>query len=167
MDPSDFAPRTLTRVAAIEITTEQATEKWRSTEVTWGDLGHWNTFAFRLADHTLTGLAREFENAPSPGYAPVASNKATGNALSVDAASSLTAFLAESELTEEPVPLKAPPGAGVAVPHGEPRSPARGYATLSARCGASRASTRTHCVLLCTYRYIVRPHVTYTERRVP
>lgn len=72
-------------VVAIGIITEQATERWREVEVTWDDLGPWHTFVFRLTDETLVGLVREVENSPSPGYALVASNEATGNVQEIGA----------------------------------------------------------------------------------
>ncbi|MFE9390506.1 hypothetical protein [Streptomyces sp. NPDC006784] len=88
-------------VAAIDITTEEAAEKWGSPEITWDDLGSWNTFVFRLDDGTtLAGLVREVEHPPSPGYALVASNETTGNATDIEPGRVFTAFLAEAGLEE-------------------------------------------------------------------
>ncbi|MGP3974401.1 hypothetical protein ACTWQF_10395 [Streptomyces sp. 8N114] len=83
-------------VAAIDITTEEATAKWGKPEITWDDLGSWNTFVFRLNDGTLAGLVREVEHPPSPGYALVASNEETGNVTGVDPSNAFTAFLTEA-----------------------------------------------------------------------
>ncbi|WP_327391821.1 hypothetical protein OG533_05395 [Streptomyces sp. NBC_01186] len=90
-------------VAALDITTEDATQKWGEPEVTWDDLGPWNTFVFRLDDGTLAGLVREVTNSPSPGYALVGSNEKTGNATGVNPAHTLIAFLVESGTDESRV----------------------------------------------------------------
>ncbi|MEU2724942.1 hypothetical protein [Streptomyces smyrnaeus] len=87
-------------VAAIDITTSEATEKWGEPDITWDDLGSWNTFVFRLNDGTLAGLVREVEHPPSPGYALVASNEETGNATGIEPGHAFTIFLTEAGLEE-------------------------------------------------------------------
>jgi hypothetical protein len=91
------------QAAYLDLTTEEAIRRWGDPEITWDDLGPWNTFVFRLADGTLAGLVREVENAPKPGYFLVAGNEETGYPTGVDPAAALTAFLAESGLDESRV----------------------------------------------------------------
>ncbi|WP_326691620.1 MULTISPECIES: hypothetical protein [unclassified Streptomyces] len=91
------------QAAYLDLTTEEAVQRWGDPDITWDDLGPWNTFVFRLADGTLAGLVREVENAPKPGYFLVAGNEQTGNPTGVDPADALTAFLAEAGLEESRV----------------------------------------------------------------
>ncbi|NSC24733.1 hypothetical protein FM076_27690 [Streptomyces albus subsp. chlorinus] len=90
-------------VAELDLSTEQAVREWGEPEVTWDDLGPWNTFVFRLADGTLAGLVREVENAPNPGYFLVAANEETGDPTGVVPADALAAFLAEAGMDESRV----------------------------------------------------------------
>ncbi|MFI7241872.1 hypothetical protein [Streptomyces qinglanensis] len=91
------------QLAYLDLTTEEAVRRWGEPEITWDDLGPWNTFVFRLSDGTLAGLAREVENAPMPGYFLLAADEATGTPAGVDTAAALSAFLSEAELEESRV----------------------------------------------------------------
>jgi len=85
------------QVAYLDLSTEEAVRRWGEPEVTWDDLGPWNTFVFRLADGTLAGLVREVENAPKPGYFLVAANEETGTPAGIDTTEALAAFLSEAD----------------------------------------------------------------------
>lgn len=79
------------QVAYLDLDTEEAARRWGEPEITWDDLGPWNTFVCRLADGTLAGLVREVENAPKPGYFLIADG---------DPAEVLPAFLSEAGFDE-------------------------------------------------------------------
>ncbi|MFI8853113.1 hypothetical protein ACIGW3_23395 [Streptomyces sp. NPDC053499] len=79
------------QVAYLDLSTEEAVRRWGEPEVTWDDLGPWNTFVFRLADGTLAGLVREVENAPKPGYFLISDG---------DPAEVLPVFLSETDFDE-------------------------------------------------------------------
>jgi hypothetical protein len=94
------------QVAYLDLTTEEAVQNWGEPEVTWDDLGPWNTFVFRLQNGVLAGLVREVENAPKPGYFLVASNEETGTPQGVDPENTLLDFLAEAALDRSRVLLR-------------------------------------------------------------
>ncbi|MBO8192257.1 hypothetical protein ITI46_11350 [Streptomyces oryzae] len=96
------------QVAYLDLSTEEAIRRWGEPEVTWDDLGPWNTFVFRLADGTLAGLVREVENAPKPGYILVAANEETSTPAGIDTAEALAAFLSEADFDEGRVRLRWP-----------------------------------------------------------
>ncbi|MGP3973689.1 hypothetical protein ACTWQF_06515 [Streptomyces sp. 8N114] len=88
------------QVAYLDLDTEEATRRWGDPEITWDDLGPWNTFVFRLANGTLAGLVREVENAPKPGYFLLASNEQTGTPEGIETTDALAAFLREADFPE-------------------------------------------------------------------
>ncbi|MGP3986022.1 hypothetical protein [Streptomyces sp. 3N207] len=91
------------QVAYLDLSTEEAIRRWGEPEITWDDLGPWNTFVFRLADGTLAGLVREVENAPKPGYFLLAGNEESGTPEGIDTTEALAAFLSEAPFEEERV----------------------------------------------------------------
>ncbi|MGW1530051.1 hypothetical protein [Streptomyces sp. NPDC002159] len=55
-------------VAQLNISSDEAIDRWGPAEITSDDLGPWLTYVFKLHNGTKAALVREVENAPFDGF---------------------------------------------------------------------------------------------------